>query len=122
MNRFICCVVEFMITAALVACGGGIDSVAVPTVPVIKASVPMPVKKASTVTGGSGVAIHMYQALYGMAPSNALLIDYAFQANNDASTFATRVRHQMTQVVDLYRASFKLATTKGSIGRLGSVF
>ena len=33
-----------------------------------------------------------------------------------------RVRHQMTQVVDLYRASFKLATTKGSTGRLGSVF
>jgi uncharacterized SAM-binding protein YcdF (DUF218 family) len=34
----------------------------------------------------------------------------------------TRVRHQMTQVVDLYRASFKLATTEGSTGRLGSVF
>jgi hypothetical protein len=33
-----------------------------------------------------------------------------------------RVRHQMTQVIDLYRASFKLATTKGSTGRLGSVF
>ena len=34
----------------------------------------------------------------------------------------TRVRHQMTQVVDSYRASLKLATTKGSTGRLGSVF
>ena len=34
----------------------------------------------------------------------------------------TRVRHQMTQVVDSYRARFKLATTKGSTGRLGSVF
>ena len=33
-----------------------------------------------------------------------------------------RVRHQMTQVVDSYRASLKLATTKGSTGRLGSVF
>ena len=28
----------------------------------------------------------------------------------------------MTQVVDLYRASFKLATTKGSIERFASVF
>ena len=36
--------------------------------------------------------------------------------------FTTRVRHQMTQVVDSYRARFKLATTKGSTGRLGSVF
>ena len=34
----------------------------------------------------------------------------------------SRVRHQMTQVVDSYRARFKLATTKGSTGRLGSVF
>ena len=33
-----------------------------------------------------------------------------------------RVRHQMTQVVDSYRARFKLATTKGSTGRLESVF
>jgi hypothetical protein len=34
----------------------------------------------------------------------------------------SRVRHQMTQVVDSYRASFKLATTKGSTERLESVF
>ena len=34
----------------------------------------------------------------------------------------SRVRHQMTQVVDSYRARFKLATTKGSTGRLGWVF
>jgi hypothetical protein len=33
-----------------------------------------------------------------------------------------RVRHQMTQVVDSYRARFKLATTKGSTERLESVF
>ena len=33
-----------------------------------------------------------------------------------------RVRHQMTQVIDSYRARFKLATTKGSTGRLESVF
>ena len=34
----------------------------------------------------------------------------------------SRVRHQMTQVVDSYRARFKLATTNGSTGRLGWVF
>ena len=33
-----------------------------------------------------------------------------------------RVRHQMSQVIDSYRARFKLATTKGSTGRLESVF
>ena len=34
----------------------------------------------------------------------------------------SRVRHQMTQVVDSYRARFKLATTKGSTGCFVSVF
>jgi hypothetical protein len=34
----------------------------------------------------------------------------------------TRVRQLTTKVVDSYRASFKLATTKGSSGRLVSVF
>ena len=71
----------------IAACGGGTEPIASPPTPFIMASVPAPAKKASTVTGGNGVVIHMYQALYGMAPSNALLVDYAFQANNDASTF-----------------------------------
>ena len=69
----------------LVACGGGTESIG--SLPIIKAAAPAPVKKATSVTGGNGVVIHMYQALYGMAPSNALLVDYALQANNDASTF-----------------------------------
>jgi hypothetical protein len=34
----------------------------------------------------------------------------------------TRVRHQMAQVIDSYRARFKLATTKGSTGCFASVF
>jgi len=71
----------------LVACGGGNEPIASPPTPSIQANVASPVKKAATVTGGNGVVIDMYQALYGMAPSNALLLDYAFQANNDASTF-----------------------------------
>ena len=41
---------------------------------------------------------------------------------DDTDGFTPRVRHQMTQVVDLYRASFKLATTKGSIERFALVF
>ena len=75
-----------LLLLVLVACGGGTEPIASPPGAAIKTTV-LPVKKASTVTGGSGVAIHMYQALYGMAPSNALLVDYAFQANNDAPTF-----------------------------------
>ena len=42
--------------------------------------------------------------------------------DTNGGDWVTRVRHQMTQVIDSYRARFKLATTKGSTGRLGSVF
>lgn len=72
----------------LAACGGGGESISLPPSPAEKATVPAPVKKATPVTGGNAVVIHMYQALYGMAPSHALLIDYSFQANTDASLFA----------------------------------
>ena len=74
--------------ATIAACGGANEPNASPPTPSIKAIVPAPAKKTTTVKGGNGVVIHMYQALYGMAPSNALLIDYAFQANNDTSLFA----------------------------------
>ena len=87
----------------LVACGGGNEPIASPPTPFIMASVPTPNKKATTVTGGNAVVIHLYQALYGMAPSNALLLDYAFQANNDASTFAKNLtdRFASTSHADL---------------------
>ena len=87
----------------LVACGGGNEPITSPPTPSIQASVASPVKKATTVTGGNAVVIHMYQALYGMAPSNALLVDYAFQANNDASTFAKNLtdRFATTSHADL---------------------
>ena len=68
----------------LVACGGGDDS----PVAIIKTSTPHPVANAATVSGGSGIAVHMYQALYGMAPSNAMLSDYTAQAAADPSAFA----------------------------------
>lgn len=50
--------------------------------------IPTPVKHAATVTGTSGIVVHVYQALYGMAPSNAMLISYTAQATTDASAFA----------------------------------
>ena len=86
----------------LVACGGGTGLNGSLPVPAIKTTV-LPVKKAATVTGGNAVVIHMYQALYGMAPSNALLLDYAFQANNDASLFVKNLtdRFASTSHADL---------------------
>jgi hypothetical protein len=85
-------------TAVLVSCGGGTDPAATTSQPrpSIQASVASPVKKAATVTGGNGVVIHMYQALYGMAPSNAVHLDYASQANNDASLFAKNLADRFT--------------------------
>ena len=88
--------VLLLVVVAVSACGGGTEPSASPVVPSLKASVPSPAKKASTVTGGNAVAIHMYQALYGMAPSNALLLDYASQANNDASLFAKNLADRFT--------------------------
>jgi hypothetical protein len=68
----------------LVACGGGNET----PVAVIKTSGPHPVAKATTVSGGGAVAIHMYQALYGMAPSNAMFSAHTAQATADPSAFA----------------------------------
>ena len=59
--------------------GGGNESVVSIPVPVVKAAIPSPVKKAATVTGANEIAIHTYQALYGQAPSNAMLIGFVNQ-------------------------------------------
>ena len=77
-----------MAAAAIAACGGGTEPNATPPTPSIKANVPAPVMKAAAVTGGSAVAIHMYQALYGMAPSNATLSTHTVQATADPAAFA----------------------------------
>jgi hypothetical protein len=71
-------------TLILVACGGGDET----PVAIINTSVPHPVANAATVSGGSAVAVHMYQALYGMAPSNATLSAHTVQATSDPSAFA----------------------------------
>ena len=77
--------------ATMAACGGGNDSVDTLSNPAIKASVPFPARKAVTVTGASGVVIGMHQALYGIAPSNVMLLDHTAQATTDASTFAQKL-------------------------------
>ena len=71
-------------TLILVACGGGDET----PVAIINTSVPHPVANAATVSGGSAVAVHVYQALYGMAPSNATLSAHTVQATSDPSAFA----------------------------------
>lgn len=89
----------------LVACGGGTEPISLQPSSAVKATAPAPVKKATAFTGGNAVVIHMYQALYGMAPSNALLVDYAFQAENDASTFVRNLadRFASTSHADLVK-------------------
>lgn len=72
-----------LLSLVLVACGGG--DVHDPVAP---AGVPSPTAKAAKLSGGAGVAVHMYQALYGKAPSYALMADYSAQATSNASAFA----------------------------------
>lgn len=64
---------------SLLGCGGGDPQ---------DVAAPHAVAKATKPTGGAAVALHMYQALYGKAPSYALMTDYTAQATADASTFA----------------------------------
>lgn len=76
------------------ACGGSDET----PVAVIKTSVPHPVANAATVSGSSGVAVHMYQALYGMAPSISMLNSYTAQAVVDASAFAADLSSNFDKV------------------------
>jgi hypothetical protein len=58
---------------------------------------------ASTTSVGSvanGIVIHMYQALYGQAPSNATLIDSTSQAAVDPSAFATNLASKFVTTSD----------------------
>ena len=76
------------------ACGGSDET----PVAVIKTSVPHPVANAATVSGSSGVAVHMYQALFGMAPSISMLNSYTAQAVVDASAFAADLSSNFDKV------------------------
>ena len=82
----------------LVACGGGTEPIATPPISSIKASAPLPVKNAATVTGPSAIAVHMHQALYGTAPSNTMLLDYTARATADASAFAQAIASNFSNV------------------------
>ena len=65
----------------LVACGGGNE--------LSQASVPRPVAKAATVLSNNDIAVRMYQAFYGKAPSNADLTSYTAEiASKGESAFA----------------------------------
>ena len=68
----------------LTGCGGG----DLPDTPAL-ASIPSVSAKGTKPTGGAGIAVHMYQAFYGKAPSYALMTDYTAQATSDAAAFAT---------------------------------
>jgi uncharacterized protein YcfL len=74
----------FLSSLMLVACGGGSETASV----AMQNSVPRPAVNAARVSGAGGVAVHMHQALYGLAPSYASLNNYTMQANADASAFA----------------------------------
>ncbi len=63
------------LAAILVGCGGGDDL----PVAAITASTPQPVRAASVVMGGTEVGLHVYQALYGQAPSHAQLSSFLTQ-------------------------------------------
>lgn len=85
----------------LVACGGGDET----PVAVIQSSVPRPVANAATDLGSSAsaVAIHMYQALYGKAASNASYNSYVSQMDDTAasqSAFAATLAGNFNNVSD----------------------
>jgi len=68
----------------LTACGGS-DSGGPAAV---QLNSPRAAANAAAVSGSSGVIVHMYQALYGQAPSYSLLNAYSALATSDASAFA----------------------------------
>jgi len=79
----------------LVACGDN-GSAEAP----LAANTPHPIAKAAVLTGGSGVAVHMYQALYGQAPSYAKLNTYSALATADAGAFARSLCNNFTNTSD----------------------
>lgn len=82
-----------LISWMLVACGGADEvSTSSTATPTTQANLPQPAAKAATVLGGNDIAVRMYQALYGKAPSNAQLSGYAAQiASSGESAFAAAV-------------------------------
>jgi hypothetical protein len=86
-------ILGLLLSLLLVACGGGGNE---PFTADIQAGAPRPIANAAVMPDGKGVVIHLYQALYGMAPSNALLINYAAQAAADSSAFANTLANSFS--------------------------
>ena len=87
----------FFCSLALIACGGGVGDLPVAA---IKA-VPQPVRAASVVTGGNKVAVHVYQALYGQAPSNVQLSSFLAQiGTGDGFTWASSIASNFNNLSD----------------------
>lgn len=74
---------------------------------------------ASQITGGSEVAVHVYQALYGKAPSYALLNSYTTQATADANGWANQIATGFSSLDDAAFTTLvlgNLGITSTSIG------
>ena len=71
---------------------------------------------------GSGAGPNPSGSSPGDAKSQGAVVCNVQQTQGQTTALNSRVRHQVKQVIDLYRASFKLATTTGPTERLGSVF
>lgn len=95
----------FLSSLMLVACGGGGETASVTA----QNSVPRPAVNAARVSGAGGVAVHMYQALYGMAPSYASLNNYTIQASVDAPAFAKNLTAAFATTSDTALAKLLLA-------------
>ena len=82
--------VTVLISWMLVGCGGSDEHSISPSVaPTMQANVPRPVAKAATVLSNNDIAVRMYQAFYGKAPSNADLTSYTAEiASKGESAFA----------------------------------
>jgi alpha-tubulin suppressor-like RCC1 family protein len=91
-----------LISWMLVACGGADEvSTSSTATPTTQANLPQPAAKAATVLGGNDIAVRMYQALYGKAPSNAQLSSYAAQiASSGESAFAASLAAQLASTSD----------------------
>ena len=111
-----------IISAALSACGGG-DGDA--SVSVSNASYPHATANAASVSGGTGIAIQVHQALYGTAPGHAMLLEYASQAASDPAAFAKKLEANFAKTSHAALAKMVLdnlgvtAATVSAINALG---
>lgn len=91
-----------LISWMLAGCGGA-DEVLVSSaaIPATQANLPRPAAKAATVLGGNDIAVRMYQALYGKAPSNADFASHTAEiASKGESAFAASLAAKFASTSD----------------------